>query len=447
MMNVSKTQHADTEVAVMVDQDAKSETSTIRDSHEPFSTYQYKVAELAAEKFRSARSNISIERMKGGTYNRVIGVRIRALKSRRHCLSWAQKLLRNFLRTPSPVTNEEYIVRMPRLGDDGIDQQVATLKAVGARLSLPIPEVVSFDTSSDNVLNKPYMIQKRLPGQMFTHMMKDLNLEQMKSATERITELVPMITSVHAAPGDISVRNLKSSIDDRILTDKISLPDGDVIPSVPQGSIEHLLELCETWREFQRANSYCFKEVWDGFVAISKALERRGFLEGPCVLVHSDLREYNLLAKVSSLTTVEITGILDWDDAFFAPQFVAYRAPFWLWTAEDASTDDLDDEKNASAEPESLADKAVKQVFMDKASADYKRFAFAPETILGRRMYHILRKGIFGQWSMMEANAVISEWDGLHPEDEVAVFNDESDVEDGDSDASSDHTDVEHKEE
>jgi hypothetical protein len=48
MMNVSKTQHADIEVAVMVDQDAKSETSTIRDSHESFSTYQYKVAELAA---------------------------------------------------------------------------------------------------------------------------------------------------------------------------------------------------------------------------------------------------------------------------------------------------------------------------------------------------------------------------------------------------------------
>jgi hypothetical protein len=141
---------------------------------------------------------------------------------------------------------------------------------------------------------------------------------------------------------------------------------------------------------------------------------------------------------------VEITSIIDWDDCFFAPQFVAYRAPFWLWTAEDASTDDLDDEMHASAEPESLADQAVKQVFMNKASADYKRFAFAPEAILGRRMYHILRKGIFGQWSMMEARAIISEWDELHPEDEVAFDDDESDIEDGDSDASSEHTDVGH---
>jgi aminoglycoside phosphotransferase (APT) family kinase protein len=446
-MDKSAKQVEERELPVDGTDNAKSETSTIRYEHEPFQTFQHKVAKLAAEVLHSTASDISIEHMKGGTYNRVVDVKVRATKPTRQCTSWAQKLLRTLLRKPASSVYENYIVRIQRGTGEDLQQQVAALKAVSARLQLLIPEVVSFDESSNNAIETPYIIQKRLPGQMFTHMMKDLNLEQIKSATERITELVSIIAAIHAPPGELAVENATSSVDQPIRTNKFMVPRGDTIPSTPQEPLEHLLELCETWREFQKAGKHCFEELWDSFAAISKSLGRRGFLEGPCVLVHGDFREYNLLARVSSLTTVEIAGIIDWDNCFFAPQFVAYRAPFWLWTAEDASTDDLDDEMNASAEPESLADQAVKQVFMEKASADYKRFAFAPEAILGRRMHHILRKGIFGQWSMMEARAIISEWDELHPEDEVAFSDDESDIEDVDSEASSEHTDVEHKEE
>jgi hypothetical protein len=116
---------------------------------------------------------------------------------------------------------------------------------------------------------------------------------------------------------------------------------------------------------------------------------------------------------------------------------MTYRAPLWLWTAQDASTVDLDDEKNALAEPASVADQDVKQMFLDTASEDHKRFAFAPEAMPARRMYQILRKGIFGQWSMMEANAITDEWDKLRPEDDVIVLYDEAHVEDDASDAAS----------
>ncbi|KAF2831611.1 hypothetical protein CC86DRAFT_443233 [Ophiobolus disseminans] len=438
-MDEAKAQTQEQDLAVSPQDDSKSETSTIRYEHEPFELFQHKATTLAAAKFHRDRADIHVERMKGGAYNRVIGLKVRAIKPKSWGISWAQKYLRACFRRLRPETYEEYVVRIPRCEDGDIDRQVATLKAIGARLALPIPDVVSFDISADNVLGKPYMVQRRIPGRLFTHMMEGLNLEQMKSATKRITELVSEISSVTAAPGAIFLDNLTSS-SGPVRTDKFSVPCGDTITATSQQPLAHPLEQCETWREFQKANSFCFEDTWDSFIAISKALEQRGFLKGPCVLVHGDLREYNLLAEVRSSTQVEITGVIDWDEAFFAPQFVAYCSPFWLWISEDAPSDHLDDEKNALEEPESIADRVVKQVFLENASAEYRRFAFAPEAMLARRMYYILRKGIFGDWSFREAEAIISEWDELHPEDDVAAVEYESDFDGVDSDTDSEHT-------
>jgi hypothetical protein len=370
--------------------------------------------------------------MKGGSYNRVVGINIRASKPKRHCFGWAQKCMRVMLGKPTPAVSDAYVFRTPRIDDTDIKEQVAILVAVGARLKIPIPEVIHYNLSSDNVVGKPFMIQKRIPGRAVSQMLESLNLEQRKCITKRITELVSEIASVEAAPGEISDVNLTAPTDGPVCVNKFPVPRGDCIPATPQKSIDHLLEQCETWREFQSANGYCFEEIWDGFTAISKALESRGFLNGPCVLVHDDFREYNLLAEVRSHTEVEITGVIDWDEAYFAPQVMTYRSPFWLWISENSSSDDLEDETNALLEPKTDDDRVLKRVFLENASAEYKKFAFAPEAMLARRMYHLLRKGIFGDWSVMEAEAIISEWDTMHPDDNVAAANDGTDYSDYD---------------
>jgi aminoglycoside phosphotransferase (APT) family kinase protein len=407
--------------------DASSETSTIRYDHEPFETFKAKVSELIVGKLHVEAKNIYIKRMTGGSSNRVVGVEVRAPGAKRQCFSWVQKCIRAFQRSHAPSTRQAYIVRMSRCDCSDLEQQVATLQALRARVSLPIPEVMSYDLSPENVLGKPYMIQKQIPGSLITHLLKDMNLEQKKSIAKQVTELVSAMVSIKAAPGDISVDNLASSIDAPICVNKIKVPRGDLITATPQKAIDHLIEQCETWREFQSANGYCFDEIWDSFVAISKALDKRGFLNGDCVLVHGDFREYNMLAEKSDSALFQITGIIDWDDAYFAPLVMAFRSPFWLWTSEDASTDVLEDEKNALLEPTTKEDQILKAVFLEYTSDEYKRYAFAPEAILARRMYHILRKGIFGDWDMMEAEAVIRDWDELRPEDNVAMSGDESD--------------------
>ncbi|KAF1912207.1 hypothetical protein BDU57DRAFT_522347 [Ampelomyces quisqualis] len=405
------------------DDDAKSETSTICYEHEPFETFRYKVADLVAEKFKCAITDVVTEHIKGGTFNRVVGVDIRAAKPIRHCFGWVQKLMRTLLGKPAPTAAGAHVVRVARGDTDELEKQIAVLKAVDARVALPTPHVVHYDLSAHNVLEKPYMVQKRIDGRPISHMLEHLNLEQKKCIATRFIQLTNQLASVEAAPGRISIENLTSSVDEPVRVTKICDVDEDDVLATPQKSIDHLLEVCQMWRDAQTASGFCFETIWDGFSVICKSLEARGFLKGPCVLVHGDLREYNLLAAITSPSTVDITGIIDWDDSCFAPKFMAFRSPFWLWMTEDsdASCGDDEHEKNAHLNPASDNDRAVQRVFLENASDEYKRFAFAPEAFLARRMYGILRSGLYDEWTMSEAEAVIREWAELHPEDDIHI--------------------------
>lgn len=395
--------------------DARSLTSTIRYNHEPFGFIQYKIVKLMAMRLGREIADIQIERMKGGTYNRIFGVQVRSTKPNRSCLNLAQCFRSD--RTTAPT--QEYIVRVPRKGFNNVKQQVATLKAIVSRISLPTPEVVAYDITSDNIIGAPYMIQKRLPGRRITDILDELNEDQMISMTEKVTDLVSQIASIQATPGHISPDNLTMQGNSKIIVNKLQLPGDQIITSNPQEPLDHLLERCQQWSKYETEHrDFHLNEVWNGFAAISKSVNARGFLDGPCVLVHGDLREYNLLAEVRSSIDVEITGVIDWDEAFFAPKVIAYQAPFWLWTFDEAKAKHTE-EKDALIEPTTVIDQAARDAFMRTASKEYKFLAFSKEAILARRMYNVLRRGIFGDAAFAEANSIIEEWGQLHPEDDL----------------------------
>ncbi|KAH7345907.1 hypothetical protein BKA66DRAFT_448010 [Pyrenochaeta sp. MPI-SDFR-AT-0127] len=256
------------------------------------------------------------------------------------------------------------------------------------------------------------MIQKRLPGQTLTQLWDHLNRDQKLNVAKLVTNLVCQIATVEAPAG------IKFCVPARGLGGG-SFNKPNTWPAQPQSAEEHLLEQCERWRDYQLSQGVCFEEIWDALATISKSLGIRGFLDGPSVLSHGDLKPYNLLAEIRSPTEVEITGVLDWDSAIIAPEFMAYRAPFWLWIPDEMNSVDEDDESTANFEPQTDEDRQLRDTFMLHASEKYKRLAFAPEALLARRMYTILQKGIFGPWSMMEAEHIIREWAELHPEDDV----------------------------
>jgi aminoglycoside phosphotransferase (APT) family kinase protein len=420
-----------------------SEVATTLCGQEPFETFQHKVAEFVTEHFRRSLKDIAIYEMTGGTYNRVIGVTIASYPKKFGLHSFLTCFL-GVRKKKSVAKFDSYIVRIPRMsfsGDDSdthmakkMKHEVSILEAVGSRLPLPIPKVFSYDLTTTNMCERPYMIQTRLPGRnLGLDLWNHLNMQQKQCIAKHVTNLASIIASVEGPAGDISSENLSQSSTSPICVNTFCAPAYDdqptCKPALARKPIDHLLEQCERWRAWERSTGFCFEEVWDGFETISRALEMRGFLDGPCVLVHGDLKPYNLLAEVRNETEVDITGVIDWDSAIIAPEFMAYRAPFWLWTPEDMDSDKEDEECVADVEPVTDEDRMLKQVFLDNASEKYKLYAFAPEAMLARRMFFILRESLRSDWEFEEAKSVIREWIELHPEDGVQPVPSDTDSE------------------
>ncbi|KAH8707087.1 hypothetical protein GQ44DRAFT_731966 [Phaeosphaeriaceae sp. PMI808] len=404
--------------------DARSETSTIRssdDNQESFTTYQHKVSAFAQNHFKRNSSEIQIAHMKGGTFNRVVAITVK--KPTKFSLQWLKYQCLSCL-NPSALSEKNYVLRIPR-GDEAVEikDDITTLMVISLYVPLPTPKIEMFDLTSKNIFERPFMIQNRMPGENLCQLWKTLNMAQKQSVAKQVTQLPSKIASVHGPLGYLALEDLSNPTPGPILAHKFPVyciaGDQYIKTSTQLSSLDHLLEQIDRIREFERERGNCYEQTWKGFEKILRALEGRGFLTGPCVLVHGDLKDYNLLASVVSPTEVKITAVIDWDTAMFAPAFMAYRAPFWLWTPEEFGSMDQDVEGNANLTPHTDEARRLKQTFVDNASELYTKLAFAPEALIARRMFPFLREGLVREWEAPVAAGLVQEWIDLHPEDGV----------------------------
>lgn len=398
-------------------------TSTARYSHEAFKTFQEKVMQLATEVFLEG-SCFEISRMKGGSFNRIVGLKVVEPSPKKYTWKWMCELVQSLFGNHVARDAHEYIVRVPRYVITNIEYDVATLLVIGSRLSIPIPRVTFADLTDKNVLGNPYMIQPRLVGENLAFIWDSLNLAQKKSAAREITKLLVNVASVTSnAAGTVSLSHATITDASTIALDKFSVPcRGQEVDKYDkpftslassQTTLEFLLEQCERWREFQTAEGICWHNIWDGLTEVARGLNELGFLDETFHLCHGDLLPYNMLVEVCDDKNIEITAILDWDSAFFAPTFVAYRPPFWMWLDED---DNGDNEAGANVDPQTEENIALKAAFNETATTELKRFAYAPEYILARKMFNTLKNGLFATWDIEAAEDVIHEWGELHPD-------------------------------
>lgn len=124
---------------------SESASSSVVYDHEPFATFRLRVLELAQSIWVGASpEEITIERMAGGGFNRIIGLS-RTIGSQEE-------------------EKTQYVLRVPRFDAAQLDREVAVLQFVRRYSEIPVPEVVGFNETSNNVLGDPYMVQKRVPG-------------------------------------------------------------------------------------------------------------------------------------------------------------------------------------------------------------------------------------------------------------------------------------------
>lgn len=314
-------------------------------------------------------------------------------------------------RTQRPSKPKTYILRIPRITAHNLHHQVATLTYLKHNFAAPVPSIVRFDSSADNALGRPYMLQRRLAGQPLAQLWSSLNQAQRMCATRCIAEVVrDMAKLTSRCGGIISARNTTHDLTTGFLrVEPVPVGPGSDVTEIyaarlaaPQTTREFLLELIERQRCYARdRGNPTFEDIWDGFVDMTNKLVDAGLIPDTDAfhLVHGDLQSRNLLFAVTSPATVRLTGVLDWDSVLFAPKFVGMCAPSFLWSGNDA------DEFGEGADKAEL-----ERVFEDVVGETFYRESYRREYALARRMFSFLVKGIRSRADVFLCEVVLEKW-------------------------------------
>ncbi|KAJ4372024.1 hypothetical protein N0V83_003797 [Neocucurbitaria cava] len=427
------------------DSSATSSDSSAAWEQEPFTSFQHKVKRLFLKAFPGyGFADIRVDSIKGGSFNRVIGVTI--LEPHRFTVRWLQQRMRACIGLHVETRSEQYVVRIPRF-DTEVEKMIddiAALQFASFRLQLPVPVLIHFEVFAANAINSPYTIQTRLPGLHLSSLR--LNLEQRKSLLRNVMEVQRQLNSVtNTSAGNITIAT-SSIAEVQLYQFEIpkSRPDLAPLPKYAatpcQSTFDLLKELCNRWKELYGLHNIMVDIIWNRVDIIISSLREHGFLPDTdqFYFCHTDFVGHNILVELRGDTDVDITAVLDWDSewVFFAPKFVAYRAPLWLWN-------DMYDhgtyETKALLTPVDSDEEELKRTFEELADEEWLRYAFAPEFVVARRLFEILRSGAPGSEHWDEAKDIFKTWQEMYPEteglvDDDSLYADSEPVSDSDGD-------------
>lgn len=384
------------------DDDRASDTSTLVYSQEAFETYQDRVREIARTTWHGLeKDQILVERMHGGSYNRVTSISFQ---------------------TSEMAEPQKYVLRDPRFPDLGpLTDHLAPLQFLYNYPKLPIPKMVSFDCSNDNALARPYIIQKRAPGNSILHEYPEMSHSSRLAAARqlgyfyndltlitgnRIGKLIPSNTDL-AGPWTFDVQTFISGVFDTVPLETepyVSIPE-------PDAAYRNLLQIFKYRLDTDLARPDDYRVPYDrAFISMTEELHALGyFVNVPLTLCHLDLEVYNILVDPGN-ETQPVSAILDWDSAVFAPIFMACTPPMWLWAWKEGEDED---ERQANEEPVTPEDQQVKRAFEEAAGPVYARFAYDPTYRLARRLVQFALFGMHSAEQEEEAEHMLDEWAAL----------------------------------
>lgn len=387
---------------------------------------------LLPRKSRSAPASAGpteflIDRLRGGGYNRVIGITIK------------------YSTDESPTL---LILRVPRFEDARPDREVAVLRFIRQYTAIPVPEVKHVDFTRDNPLKQCYVIQHRIPGYDLQNRTSptfypSLNHEQKCTfAKEFALILLELHNLTHPFPGlieasadsdndhDFTVRplDLTSSFGYQPELDlNTKLPFFQLRPFVkdweqPEGSpLERstyyfMMAQFGRWKAMElRCDpaSISWSNIYDRLVTMATQMDDSGFLGNNenCVC-HLDLlgAPRNIMVDIKLDGTLSITGILDWDSAIFAPRFAGCAPPMWLW----AWDEEEEDEKHANDTPSDPGDEQIKRIFEETVGDKFLFYAYKPEYRLARELFRFAKSGMGSSTEIEEVEELLKEWTGLY---------------------------------
>ena len=356
-----------------------------------------------------------IERLKGGDYNRITSITL-----------------------PSSYgsATRKFILRNSRWAGQGRpDRDVATLDFVRERTSIPVPKVVAWDFDSDNALEKPYVIQQRVPGSDLNSIWKKISHVQRCTIAREMGSVVKSLLSLESPiPGIIDTPSTKTVFAYGLNIVPFELRDNgeDLIGTSAPETLSNVQapqttgDFFET--AFRKRQAHALSEPFEEPIRLFTSLyetvcdmDKTGvFSKDLHCFCHVDLHSRNIMAEVQPDGSIKITAVLDWDEAMFAPKFVNCQPLWWLWEEEG---DDRVDEKGwptwpyelpaAEGFPTTPENQELKRLFEEHAGPEYRHLATNTHCRLGRGLFILAKEGLVGTQHYNAAEKIIQEWKDL----------------------------------
>ncbi|KAK4696045.1 hypothetical protein P7C71_g1799, partial [Lecanoromycetidae sp. Uapishka_2] len=332
------------------------------------------------------------------------------------------------------------ILRVPR-GDDGTapDRAVAILDYVRKHTSLPIPTVVASDFTSNNFLEKPYVIQKRVPGTDLNRIWGELSHSQRCTVAHELGGVMRTLLSLESPVTGILVPTPETADNNESST---IIPfefkhwgsEGLVVqsaastdtPQKSQTTLEFFQTHFEYWRaiavaELQDYSTGTDVKLFDGMLKATREMDELGLFRANLhCLCHVDIHSGNVMAEVQPDDTLKVTAILDWDEAVFAPKFVACEPLGWLWGY--IVDDHVDEDEHltwpyelagANDVPSTPEQQELKRIFDEQAGPEYSRLAYDEISRLCRGLFRIAVEGLNASHYYKAAERILREWEVL----------------------------------
>jgi hypothetical protein len=413
-----------------------SDTSTEMIGHEPFSTFQHKIFSLCKKNWPNlATDAYEVAHMEGGSFNRVVAVRVDASKTRS---PWLKRHAKKVLHALCPSTTRqeqirEYVVRIPRYEHAWVENEVATLLFL-ATTDVPAPKIKSFDLSTDNPIGSRFSIHPRLPGKSVEESYLDLTTSQRCSFAHELGTALKALSNIRSpCPGTLDPASiLKGSSSLQIL--QLQCPPRNAQHSTATEFSNHsaptsVYDFMISQFARQRTRDMFFHRpniaIWTKFFHIIDVLNKEGLFEdNEYYLTHMDLEPRNIMLSTSSPFKASLSGILDWDESLFAPVFLSCRPPSWLWDFKGENEEELD-EAVAHKDPEDEDLLAIKRAFENAVGQVWCAYAYKTEYRLARDIVRLAINGFRSNDDYDVAARVVKEWDELRPDSAVGELEDE----------------------
>lgn len=300
------------------------------------------------------------------------------------------------------------------------DRELAVHRYVQQRTSIPTAKIIFSDLTEDNPLEKPYVVQGRIPGTSLAYAYDTMNHEQRKDVARQWGQLILQEQAVkNTNAGEINAVHEGNTAGPYKVCLWDTTPElindfDDIDPSSDRRVLKMFLTQFKRWEkaDLQHCPTNCYSEpIFSMLSNVATEMDAAGlFHDNEHHLCHLDLEPRNVLVDVQSDESVLISGVLDWDSAAFAPIFVSCEPPMWLW-AWDTDEDEYDSKMHDV--PDSPEDREIKQIFEETMGHEFLAHAYAPEYRLARKLFEVAMHGLRRTDLFDTADKVIAEWAAL----------------------------------